>query len=79
MEESLACYIAGMASTLDALQNTLHDAGWSTGDTATLENGQLTWNVYCHRDQHKLAAKGPSRLEAWQAAVKMAEELGRTV
>ena len=61
-----------MTFNLDALQNTLHDARWSIGDTATLENGQFVWHVYCHRAEHKLVAKGPSRLEAWQAAVKMA-------
>jgi hypothetical protein len=65
--------------TLDALQQSLHEAGWSTGDTATPENGQLTWLVYCHRGDHKLVAKGASRLEAWQAVVKMAAELGPAV
>jgi hypothetical protein len=61
-----------MTPNLDALQNTLHDTGWSIGDTSTLENGRLTWLVYGHRGEHKLVAKGASRLEAWQAAVKMA-------
>ena len=65
-------------ATLDALQQSLHEAGWSTGDIATLANGQLLWHVYSHRGEHKLVAKADSRLEAWQAAVKMAAELAET-
>ena len=59
--------------TLDEAQQALHATGWSTGDTATCESGQLVWLVYCHRAEQKLVTKGPSRLEAWQAVVRMAE------
>ena len=65
--------------TVDSAHRSLHEARWSIGDTATLENGQLIWHVYCHRGEHKLVAKGPSRFEAWQAAVKMAAELDQPV
>jgi hypothetical protein len=60
---------------LDDYQQTLHNARWSTGDTAALEHGQLTWLVYCHRGDEKLMARGSSRRDAWQAAARMATEL----
>jgi hypothetical protein len=44
-------------ATIAEAQQVLHDAGWSIGDTATHENGQLIWHVYCHRDEHKVVTK----------------------
>jgi hypothetical protein len=62
---------------LDRAQQTLYDAHWSTGDTAVQENGKLVWHVYCHRGEQKLVARGQSRIETWQAAVRMAVRLER--
>ena len=52
----------------------LHAAGWSTGDTAAKEGDSLDWMVYCHKGDSRFIARGPSRGQAWTAAVKIARE-----
>ena len=60
---------------VDQAQAELHAAGWSTGDSATIEDGKLVWHVYCHRGNQKLVARNESRANAWAAMVKMAAEV----
>jgi hypothetical protein len=56
-------------------QERLRKAGWFTVEAPHIQGETVTWTVTCNRREQQIAAYGPNRIAAWEAAVKMAMDV----
>src|SRR5262249_37340479 len=55
----------------------LHQAGWSIGSIASKgTDGKFTWQVSGTNGENKIHVTCPTEVEAWEAALKSANEVG---
>jgi hypothetical protein len=66
-----------LSRTSDVSLASLHQAGWTSGDTAFLgADSGIVWLVSGRNGENLIRAEGATRDEAWHRAVEQARSLG---
>jgi hypothetical protein len=63
--------------SVEVMDERLHRAGWSIGDTALIGPPGLVWLVPGHIGENLVRAEGSTRAAAWWASCQQAEAVGR--
>lgn len=66
----------GASETIDSYSDTLHRAGWSSGDLSFNNGERLVWQVYAYRGDQRIVARASTQSEAWWLAAKQARDVG---
>jgi hypothetical protein len=60
------------ATTIDECAAPLHAAGWSVGETCSLTDAGIVWQVDDTNGESRLLARAPTQAAAWREAYEQA-------